>query len=66
MNSVEVEDGKEMEGYPCIVMPQCCYLNAGDFKEVQVFIHPPKDRKFTSFKLQLLWGDEPLRIRWMK
>lgn len=55
-----------IEPYGCIVMPQFCCVNSGDFKELQIFIHPSKDRKLTSFKLRLLWGDEPLRSRWMK
>lgn len=55
-----------MDPYQCIVMPQCCLINPGDMKEIQVFIHPPKDVKLGSFKLHVIWGDEPLRSRWIK
>ena len=54
--------------YQCIVMPQCCLVNAGDFKHIQIFIHPSKNGKLTltSLKLRLVWGDEPLRARWIR
>ena len=55
-----------MEANQCIILPQCCLVNPGEFKEVQVLIHPAKDKQLTSFKMRLLWGDEPLRVRWMK
>lgn len=55
-----------MEACQCIVMPQCFSLNATDFKEIQIFIHPTEDGKLAPFKLRLVWGDEPLRIRWMR
>lgn len=50
----------------CVVLPQCGWVNAGDVKEVQVFIHPAKNKKPSSFKLQLYWGDAPLLTRWTK
>lgn len=55
-----------MEAYQCIVMPQCFSLNASDLKEIQILIHPTEEGKLTSFKLRLVWGDEPLRTRWMR
>ena len=36
------------------------------FQNFEVFVHPIKDRRLTSFKLELFWGDDPLRQRWTK
>ena len=56
-----------MEASQCVVLPQCFLVKAGDVKESQVFIHPVfKDKNPASFKLRLFWGDETLRIRWIK
>ncbi|XP_057381259.1 uncharacterized protein LOC130703827 isoform X1 [Daphnia carinata] len=60
------ENGKVMEACQCIIMPQSFSLNAGDFKEINIFIHPTEDGKLAPFKLRVVWGDEPLRLRWMR
>ena len=58
-----------MDPNRCIILPQCCTLSVGDIKEINVLIHPQAltgAKKPTPFKLNLFWGDEPLRHRWMK
>lgn len=61
-----IEDGTPIDPCQCVILPQCFLVNAGSVKEVDVFIHPLKDKNATPFNLRLFWGDEPLRIRWMK
>lgn len=57
-----------MDAADCIVLPQCSVVNAGEVKDIRVVIHPPKDkeRQLDPFRLRLFWGDDPLRLRWIK
>ncbi|EFX75774.1 hypothetical protein DAPPUDRAFT_323029 [Daphnia pulex] len=62
------ENGKVLGPYHCMVMPQCCSVGVGDIKNIKIFIYPSEDGEVdvTFFKLRLVWGDEPLRARWIR
>ena len=62
------EDGSSVDASRFIVLPQCSILKVGDVKEIQMLIHPKVKGQLEplAFKLNLFWGDEALRNRWIK